>query len=54
MKTKPNLYLTILAEVNHDRAVREGFFDGRFRQRVVVNKKNQEHKLYRKNKKIEV
>ena len=49
-----NVYLSILKEVNHDRAIREGMFDGRYRQRVVINKKKEEFRKYRKNKKIEI
>lgn len=49
-----NLYLSILKEVNRDRAIREGMLDGRYRERVVINKKKEEFRKYRKNKKIEI
>jgi len=49
MKTNFKIY----QEINRKNAVKAGFYDGRFKSRIIIDKKKNEHRKLRKNKNIE-
>jgi hypothetical protein len=49
-----NINFKIAEQVNRERAKREGFYDGRFRPRIVPDKKKCVHIKLRKDKRIEI
>ena len=49
-----NRIFEMARSLNREKAVKEGFYDGRFRSRVEPDKKKILHKEFRKNKCINV
>ena len=48
-----NVIFKIAQTVNRKRAVEQGFYDGRFKSRVMPNKKKNAYLKLRKSKKVE-
>jgi len=46
-----NIIFKIAQRLNRAKALREGYYDGRFRNRTIPDKKKNTYMKYRKNKK---
>lgn len=53
MKKIKKRYKKLQNKINRQNAIEQGFYDGRFRNKIVPNKKKKENKEGKKNYKIE-